>query len=172
MRPALHRRKTSHKNRPVGKRVWCRDAALSVADIAASGITLCQLLRISPEIIKIALPILKKYGLKVNIYENRITDLRRSRDLSIVDAVVKEVVEDYAAFDNIAGWDICDEPSADDFEIGFGTTEPQATQPQTPPATQPVTPPATQPPADCPTEGHQPDSGYNGGSAEDFEITF
>ncbi len=88
-----------------------------IADIAASGITLCQLLRISPEAIKKALPILKKYGLKANIYENRITDVRRSGDLSAVDAVVKEVVEDYETFDNIAGWDICDEPSADDFKM-------------------------------------------------------
>ena len=52
-----------------------------------------------------------------------------------------------------------DNGSADDFEIGFETT-----QPQTPPATQPQTP--------CPTEGHQPDSGYDYGSADDFVADF
>lgn len=88
-----------------------------VADIAASGMTLCQLFQNTAEANKQALPLLKKYGMKANIFETRVTELIRSKDISAVDAIVKEVVEDYSGFDNIAGWDISDEPDSEMFPM-------------------------------------------------------
>ena len=88
-----------------------------IADIAASGITLCQLFWMKAEIVKRALPILKKYGLRATVCDKRIEDLYQHEKIEDVERVVKEVVEDYAEFDNVAEWGICDEPEATKFPI-------------------------------------------------------
>lgn len=89
-----------------------------VADIAAAGITLCQLRGKTTEANRKAIPVFKKYGLRVSIYEeDRITQLIRSSDFEQIDEVIQEVVADYAEFDNIDSWDIFDEPSTDKFPI-------------------------------------------------------
>ena len=88
-----------------------------IKDMANSGITLSQLLYTSTEANKKALPLLKKYGMRASIFEDRIRETYRKKDISLVDAVVKEVVEDYAEFDNINGWEIADEPSSKDFPV-------------------------------------------------------
>lgn len=88
-----------------------------IADIAASGITLCQLFWMQAKTIKVALPILKKYGLRATVCDKRIEDIYQNDKIEDVDSVVKEVVEDYAEFDNVAEWGICDEPEATKFPI-------------------------------------------------------
>lgn len=89
-----------------------------IADIAASGVTLCQLdYKCDVEAKKKALPLLKKYGLSATIMEPQIADLCKKRKIEKVDAVVKKVVEDYAMFDNVVGWDIFDEPDSEEFPI-------------------------------------------------------
>ena len=88
-----------------------------IADMAASGITLCQILWMDAEVIKKALPILKKYGLRANVCDNRISELYKSEKVEDTDRVVKEVVEDYADFDNVEEWGVCDEPEATKFPI-------------------------------------------------------
>lgn len=88
-----------------------------IADMAASGITLCQIYWQDTEVIKTALPILKKYGLRANVCDRRILDLYQNEKIDDVDRVVKEVVDDYAAFDNVAEWGVCDEPDAEKFPI-------------------------------------------------------
>lgn len=88
-----------------------------IADMAASGITLCQLYWLETDTIKKALPVLKKYGLRANVCDKRILELYKQENMEAVDRVVKEVVEDYAAFDNVAEWGVCDEPDATKFPI-------------------------------------------------------
>lgn len=87
-----------------------------IADIAAAGFTLLQLCH-SPEVNKTALALLKQYGLRADVGDPRISRLYRENDLQHVDEVVRSVVEDYAVFDNVEGFDICDEPSSDNFEM-------------------------------------------------------
>lgn len=89
-----------------------------VADIAAAGISLCQVRGKTAEANKEAFPILKKYGLRASVFEEpRIRELIRGGDLGRVDEVIREVVQDYAEFDNIDSWDIFDEPSSDVFPM-------------------------------------------------------
>ncbi len=87
-----------------------------IADMAASGITLAQLNQ-ETAISKQALPIMQKYGLRADVGDPRIHKLYSENDFANVDAVVKQVVEDYAAFDNVEGFDICDEPHSEAFPI-------------------------------------------------------
>ena len=88
----------------------------TVADMAASGITLAEI-KCSVEVTKKVLPLLKKYGMRATLCDQRIPNLVRENNLENVDATVKAVVDEYAEFDNINGWDIYDEPNNKDFEI-------------------------------------------------------
>ena len=69
------------------------------------------------------LDIMKKYGLTCSaLYVGDITDkLVHGGNLDVtqeeVDAVVQKAVDTYAGYDNILGWNICDEPSADTFPV-------------------------------------------------------
>lgn len=87
-----------------------------VSDIAECGFTLTQLCN-DTETNKKALSVMKKYGLRADVGDPRISKLFRDKDFENVDAVIKSVVEDYADFDNVEGWDITDEPSTKDFPI-------------------------------------------------------
>ena len=87
-----------------------------IATIAEAGITLTQLCH-TTEINKAALTLLKKYGLRADVGDPRISRLYRENDLQHVDEVIRLVVNDYAEFDNVEGFDICDEPSSDHFEL-------------------------------------------------------
>ena len=97
-----------------------RDADLTkretIANIAASGITLMQLCG-SPESVKQALPIMAEYGLSGNVFDDRIMNLVSKNDPATVDAVVKQVVEEYKDFENVIGWEVTDEPNADRFPV-------------------------------------------------------
>ena len=88
----------------------------TIADIAASGMTLVPL-HYDAETNKKALPLLAHYGLKALISDSRIGAVYKNNDLAGADAMVKEVVDDYACFDNILGWDVVDEPAADKFPV-------------------------------------------------------
>lgn len=88
-----------------------------IADMAASGITLCQLYWHDTNIIKQALPLLAKYGLRANVCDPRILELYKQEKFEEVDRVVKEVVEDYTQYSNVAEWGVCDEPEATKFPI-------------------------------------------------------
>lgn len=88
-----------------------------VADIAASGMTLVPLHMYDTETIKKALPLFARYGLNVQVCDKRINDIYLNDDIAGADAIVKEVVEDYAAYDNIVGWEICDEPQECKFPV-------------------------------------------------------
>lgn len=88
----------------------------TVADMAASGITLAET-KCSVEATKKVLPLLKKYGMRATLCDQRIPQLVKENDIENVDATVKAVVDEYAEFDNINGWDIYDEPNNKDFEI-------------------------------------------------------
>lgn len=89
-----------------------------VADIAAAGISLCQVRGKTAEANRKAILILKKYGLCASVFEEpRIRELIRGGDPDRVDEVIREVVQDYAEFDNLDSWDIFDEPSSDVFPM-------------------------------------------------------
>lgn len=88
----------------------------TIANIAASGITLMQLCG-SPESVKQALPVMAEYGLYGNVFDDRIMNLVSKNDPAAVDAVVKQVVEEYKDFENVIGWEVTDEPNADRFPI-------------------------------------------------------
>lgn len=60
---------------------------------------------------------MKKYGIRADVGDPRISRLYHENDLLHADEIVRKVVEDYAAFDNVEGFDICDEPDSDHFEI-------------------------------------------------------
>ncbi len=87
-----------------------------IADIAKSGMTLMPL-HYGPETNKAALPLLHRYGLKAIVSDPRISAVYRTDDLAGADAAVKAVVADYAAYDNVIGWDIVDEPNAKKFPV-------------------------------------------------------
>ena len=87
-----------------------------IAEIAACGFTLVPLTH-DTETNKKALPILRKYGLRAYVLDPRISNVYYSNDLAGADAAAKEVVEDYAEFDNVIGWEIIDEPSAENFPV-------------------------------------------------------
>ena len=87
-----------------------------VAEIAASGMTLVPL-TYDTETNKKALRVLRHYGLRAYILDPRIREVYYNDDLAGADAVAKEVVADYAEFDNVIGWEIVDEPSASSFPV-------------------------------------------------------
>ncbi len=88
-----------------------------IADMAASGITLAQLLWYDIDVNKQALRLMKKYGIRATVFEKRVKALVEAGDTEQVDVVVKNVVEDYQEFDNIVGWDIWDEPNTEQFPM-------------------------------------------------------
>ncbi|MBO5670678.1 MAG: hypothetical protein J6S41_03940, partial [Clostridia bacterium] len=87
-----------------------------IAEIAASGMTLMPL-HYGTETNKQALPILRRFGLRAIVSDPRISQVYWKDDLDAADAMAKEVVADYAEFDNIIGWDIVDEPNAAKFHV-------------------------------------------------------
>jgi len=87
-----------------------------IADIAASGITLVPFGGNKEFNFKV-LKLLRQYGLKAEVQDSRIWQAYQNMDLAAVDAVVKEVVADYAEFENIVSWNIVDEPDASKFPI-------------------------------------------------------
>ncbi len=87
-----------------------------IAEIAASGMTLVPL-HYGTETNKQALPILRRFGLRAIVSDPRIHRIYGADDIAGADAMAKEVVADYAEFDNIIGWDIVDEPNAKKFPI-------------------------------------------------------
>lgn len=87
-----------------------------IADIAKSGMTLMPL-HYNTKTNKAVLPILRRYGLKAIISDPRIYRVYAADDLAAADAAAKEVVSDYAEYDNIIGWDIVDEPNAAKFPV-------------------------------------------------------
>ena len=88
----------------------------TVKHMAESGITLGQL-TYSTEGNKTALRLLGEQGMRAEVTDARIGKLYREEDFDSVDSVVKEVVEDYRAFDNLIGFDLVDEPNASKFPI-------------------------------------------------------
>ncbi len=87
-----------------------------IADIAASGITLVPL-GSDTETNKTALRLLRRYGLRGEVHDPRISGLYHTENIAAVDKVVREIAEDYAEFENLVGWDITDEPNAAKFPI-------------------------------------------------------
>ncbi|MBQ8732005.1 MAG: hypothetical protein IJY82_04170 [Oscillospiraceae bacterium] len=87
-----------------------------IAEIASSGMTLMPL-HYETETNKQALPILRRFGLRAIVSDPRIHRIYGADDIAGADAMAKEVVADYAEFDNIIGWDIVDEPNAKKFPI-------------------------------------------------------
>ncbi len=72
--------------------------------------------------VKDILTLMDKYGIKCNVWvgesiNNLITGDNSNISQEEVDAVVQALVDEYKDFDNIAGWDIWDEPDADKFDI-------------------------------------------------------
>lgn len=88
----------------------------TIADIANAGFDLIPL-HYSTEVNKAALPILKRYGIRAIVQDPRISRVYANDALALADETVKEVVRDYAEFENIEGWDIVDEPSAAKFPV-------------------------------------------------------
>ncbi len=87
-----------------------------IADIAASGITLVPLSG-DLETNTVALTLLRQYGLKALVYDHRIGTVYRNDDIAGADTAIREIVADYAGFENIIGWDITDEPNNAKFPI-------------------------------------------------------
>ena len=87
-----------------------------IAEIADSGMTLVPL-HYGTETNKQALPILRRFGLRAIVSDPRISQVYWTDDLAAADAAAKEVVADYADYDNIIGWDIVDEPNAAKFPV-------------------------------------------------------
>lgn len=87
-----------------------------IAEIAASGMTLMPL-HYGTQTNKQALPILRRFGLRAIVSDPRIHRIYGADDIAGADAMAKEVVADYAEFDNIIGWDIVDEPNAAKFPV-------------------------------------------------------
>lgn len=82
-----------------------------IADMAACGFTLAQTWFHEPEVTKKALELMKKYGLRASVTDKRLKKLCQENELDKVDEVVKQVVDDFAEFDNVVEWDIYDEPT-------------------------------------------------------------
>lgn len=87
-----------------------------VADIAAAGITLCQI-GYDTETNKQAIRLLKKYGLRASVVEKMLTEAARNGQMETIDEVIRTIVDDYKEFDNIEGWDIWDEPNTENFPM-------------------------------------------------------
>ena len=82
--------------------------------IAEAGFTLIPLEAANPEVNKAALRLCGRYGLKALVRDGRIERfLRRPEERP--EAAVAAMVADYAAFDNVQGWYITDEPHTGDF---------------------------------------------------------
>ena len=92
------------------------DSPSVIADIAAAGITLVPL-NGSTAANKRALPVLDKYGLRAVVQDPRVSNVYYNDAISDADAVVRQVVEDYSEYGNIAGWDIVDEPNSSKFPV-------------------------------------------------------
>ena len=86
-----------------------------IADMADSGITLAQLNH-DTDNNRAALPVMAKYGIRADVGDPRITKLYRENNVADADEIVRQVVADYAEFDNVEGFDICDEPHSENFE--------------------------------------------------------
>ncbi|MBQ8186766.1 MAG: hypothetical protein IJ037_07830 [Clostridia bacterium] len=87
-----------------------------IADIAASGMTLVPIsgdLTLNRTVLKL----LGQYGLRGEVHDSRIAGLYYADNIAAVDDTVRQIFEDYAEFDNVAGWDITDEPNAAKFPI-------------------------------------------------------
>ena len=87
-----------------------------IADIAAAGFTLIPL-NADTDTNKTALKLLRQHGLRAVVTDPRIHNLFREKNITPVDETIRALVADYAEFENIVGWDLCDEPSAEDFPI-------------------------------------------------------
>ena len=87
-----------------------------IADIAAAGFTLVPL-NADADTNKTALKLLQQHGLRAVVADPRIHNLYREKNITPVDETVRALVADYAEFENIIGWDLCDEPNAEDFPI-------------------------------------------------------
>ena len=88
-----------------------------VENIAKSGMTLLPL-HYGTEVNKKALPLVEANGMKALVGDPRIYQLYHADDLQGADAVVKQIVADYAEFDHvIEGWDLVDEPNSAKFPI-------------------------------------------------------
>ena len=87
-----------------------------IADIAASGITLVPIAG-STETNRTVLGLLRQYGLRAEVHDPRIAQLYYSDNIAAADETVRKIVEDYAEFENVIGWDITDEPNAAKFPI-------------------------------------------------------
>ncbi|MBO7375973.1 MAG: hypothetical protein J6V01_02615 [Clostridia bacterium] len=89
--------------------------------IAECGFTTVPLENNSVENNKIALGLMKKYGLTCSsLWDTRIWQIVESTSALTdeqIENTVAEVVADYAEFDNIRGWWLQDEPSSDKFPI-------------------------------------------------------
>lgn len=92
-----------------------------IKDIADCGFTSVPLEYTTTEQNKAALTLFKKYGLTCSALQDpRIINISYSQTpltQEQVDAVVKEVVDDYKDFDNIKGWWLYDEPGRSRFEV-------------------------------------------------------
>lgn len=86
----------------------------TVADIARAGFTLVPLDSPHPDVNKQALRLLRQYGLRAIVRDERLSHLICTEDPR-VDDIMRDIVEDYRAFDNIAGWMLQDEPQAHHF---------------------------------------------------------
>ena len=82
-----------------------------IADIAASGITLVPV-ACDTETNKTVLSLLRQYGLKAHVHDPRIGRLYSEENIAAADETVRQIVGDYAEFENLIGWDITDEPNA------------------------------------------------------------
>ncbi|MBE6631911.1 MAG: hypothetical protein E7623_04340 [Ruminococcaceae bacterium] len=87
-----------------------------IADIAAAGIDLVPIF-FDRDTNREAVKLMAKYGLRCVVGDSRISAVYASDDIAGADAAVKEVVEDYKEFSNVAGWDIVDEPRSDKFPV-------------------------------------------------------
>ncbi|MGN1288420.1 MAG: enoyl-CoA hydratase/isomerase family protein, partial [Bradyrhizobium sp.] len=89
-----------------------------LGDILASGMTLLPLFA-DTNTNRETLRLLSELdsNARANVFDPRFRELYLSEDVSAVDGIVKAVVEDYRGFDNIAGWDIVDEPGVANFPI-------------------------------------------------------
>ncbi|MGN1346650.1 MAG: hypothetical protein ACI4V1_07675 [Eubacteriales bacterium] len=87
-----------------------------IADIAAAGITLVPLAA-DLAANRTALSLLRRYGLRAVVHDPRIGAVFASGDLAAADETIRQITADYADFDNVAGWDITDEPNAARFPI-------------------------------------------------------
>lgn len=87
-------------------------------DMHDAGITLAQL-RYSVRKNKTALLFCEKYGIRANVWDERIRDAIKAEDAQACDAIIAECVRDYAPYRACVGFDIVDEPSCRDF-AGLG----------------------------------------------------